>query len=110
MKKALWMQRLMQMGYSFDVIKIADGFPLGRPIDGTNENTNTHRVFVRADELEHENYPFTQENPFYAPVHAKNAWVDFYVVEPPHNLIQYVRGDKNLFKEIEQLWGEIVNG
>ena len=107
MKIASWMQRLMQMGYSFDNIEITNEFPLGRPSD---VNTGYYRVFLRSDEGDHENFPFTQENPFYAPKHATNPWVDIYIVEPPHNLIRYERGDKNLFKEIEQLWEEIVNG
>ena len=104
MKKALWMQQLLQMGYSFDNIQSTNEFPLGRP---TDKNTGIFRVFVWNDEFKHENFPFTAENPFYAPKHATNPWVDIHIHD---DTIEYVREDKNLFKEIEQLWEEIVNG
>ena len=107
MKMALWMQQLLGMGYSFDHIEITNKFPLGRP---TDVKTGRYRVFLWSDEEGHENFPFTQENPFYAPKHAKNPWADFSIHEGTDLIeIYYDRGDKNLFKEIEQLWGEIVN-
>ena len=108
MKMALWMQRLLGMGYSFDNIEITNKFPLGRP---SAVHTGHYRVFLRSDEFQHENFPFTAENPFYAPEHATNPWVDFSIHEGTDLMeIYYDRGDKNLFKEIEKLWEEIVNG
>ena len=104
MKKASWMQQLLQMRYSFDNIESTSEFPLGRP---TDKNTGIFRVFVWNDEFGHENFPFTAENPFYAPNHAKNPWVDVHIYD---NSIEYVREDRNLFKKIEQLWEEIVTG
>jgi len=105
MKMALWLQRLLLMGYSIDSIEITNKFPLGRPSD---VNTGHYRLFLREDEVGHEEFPFTRENPFYAPEHATNPWVDFSITE--ELILVYDRGDKNLFKQIEQLWGEIVNG
>ena len=108
MKIALWVQRLLQMGYVYDNIEITNEFPLGRP---TSNNTGHYRLFLRSDEANHEKFPFTQEDPFYAPKHATNPWVDFSIHEKTDSTeLYYDRGDKNLFKEIEELWERIVNG
>ncbi len=106
-RQGLWMGELLRRGYSFDRMEITNQFPLGRP---SNKNTGHYRIFSRADEENHEEFPFTHENPFYAPKHATNPWVDFYISNGNEWSLDYDKGDKNLFKQILELWEGTVNG
>jgi len=99
-----FMEKLIGNGYMIDRLHYEEKFPLGRPWD--DDSSNHRRVFREEAEIgwSKENVK-SGDNPFYAPEHAPDDYVD---IEYDRNTLVMikVRGSDRVFSHLQNLLRE----